>query len=465
MLLHAAMIAFGGLSTQVLMSASISATGLADDPRLSQLVEESLAVRPEIREAEAAARAEGEAALRAGAWADPVLSLGIQNDGFDRIAIGEMETSFWSVGLSQTFAWPGKLGLREGVAALAIDRTRARLDRLKLTTEAEVRRNYVALLLARERILLLAKLEDLWNKSSGLARARYESGDAAQSDVLRAQLELIRLRQRRFALTAQEQNAIRALNRLRGLPLDTPIETSSSLREYTLPQLLPIEAMQADAADRSPELRAARIDVSQAQRAADLARRELFPDFTISAAIMPRGGLEPMWSAGLAVSLPVFAGTKQNRAIDESEARTTGLEASSAATVQLLQVRVAERHVVLSSLLETAALYRDGLLIQSEATAESTVSQYQVGRITFASVLEALAGYLADEESYLASLADIHGIAIASAEISLDPPVVAGAAMGSSAMPGAGAAINRGSAAPAVENTAGSAPSGGGMGM
>ena len=63
-------------------------------------------------------RAERERVPQAGALPDPVLSLGIQNDGFDEIMIGKMETSFYQVMLSQGLPWPGKRGLRTDVARL-----------------------------------------------------------------------------------------------------------------------------------------------------------------------------------------------------------------------------------------------------------------------------------------------------------------------------------------------------------
>ena len=51
-------------------------------------------------------------------------------------------------------------------------------------------------------------------------------------------------------------------------------------------------------------------------------------------------------------------------------------------------------------------LYRDGLLVQSQATSESTLAQYRVGRVTFASVLDANAGYVADKEGLLLAIAE-----------------------------------------------------------
>ena len=84
----------------------------ADDPVLASLIEEAMQKRPEVLQAGALTRAERERVSQARALPDPVLSLGIQNDGFKSIEIGKMETSYYSIGASQTLPWFGKRGLR-----------------------------------------------------------------------------------------------------------------------------------------------------------------------------------------------------------------------------------------------------------------------------------------------------------------------------------------------------------------
>jgi outer membrane protein TolC len=440
---------------------------LPADPVLAELIEQSLAVRPEIRQATSSARAERERVGQAGALPDPVLSLGIQNDGFDEIMVGKMETSFYQVMLSQGLPWPGKRGLRTDVARFAARQADAGVERVRMTTEADVRRSYVDLLLARDRLELLRRLESIWQKSAAVARARYEAAEGAQSDVLRAQLELNRIRLRRWVLEAQERTSVQTLNRLRARPLDTPIATTVTVRDLDIPALPEPDAALEDATRRSPELAQARVGVERAGAQAALARRERFPDLSVNAGIMPRGSLEPMWLAGISFGLPVWSYRKQNRAVAETAARAEADTRGAEAIEQVLQLRVAERRSALESLLDTIRLYREGLLVQSQATADSTLAQYRVGRVTFASVLEANAGYINDEESYLTAVADAQRIAIAGAEASLDPvgASLAGGGMGGSAMPGAGATSGGATGTPGTSSSAGAAaaPASGGM--
>lgn len=423
---------------------------LIDDAVLQGLLKEALDKRPELTQARATIAADLERVPQAGALPDPVLTLGIQNDGFKTIQIGKMEGSFLLVMASQTFPWYGKRGLRADVLTLEARRAQADLERTRLSVRAEVERGYLDLLLVRDQVKLQSRLETLWTQAEGSARARYESGEGAQSDILRAQLERSRLKQRRWALTAEERRRVAILNRLRGRPLDDTVPTDRSLADLADP-VLPDTAKASDEAEtQSPELAKARLSIEETGALVDLAKKDYFPDLTVSAGLMPRWGqFEWMWQAGLSFSLPVWAGSKQSRAVAEGELRGTAAEAGSETVRRLLRQRVTERVTLLAAILEANELYRSGLLVQSEATVSSTLAQYQVGRVTFASVLEALTGYVADLNGFYESVAAAHRLEIAQREVSLDAVAGAGSGeMGGGGVPGAGGM--GGGAAPAA---------------
>ena len=412
---------------------------LAEDPVCRGLVGEAMEKRPELAQVRAQIVAEQERVPQVGALPDPTLSLGIQNDGFDSIQIGKMPTSFVTIMASQTFPLAGKRGLRAEVAGLGPRQAASDLQRVRLSVAADVERAYVDILLVRDQLGVLARLEILWTQSEGLARARYEAGETPQSDLLRAQLERNRLRQQRWALQGEEARRIAVLNRLRGHPLSEPLHATRTLADLPDPIVGSPDQEAAKAEAESPEIKKALLAEKQAGRRVELAKKERWPDVTVSAGVMPRGGdFVTMWQAGVAVNLPIWSAQKQSRAIAENRARGEAARNGAEAIRQLLRQRVYERLAALGALVETNHLYRSGLLIQSEATVSSTLAQYQVGRVTFASVLEALAGHLADVNGFLTSVAAAQQIAIAEREISLDVPGgSATGGMGGTAIPGA----------------------------
>ena len=135
-----------------------------------------------------------------------------------------------------------------------------------------------------------------------------------------------------------------------------------------------------------------------------------------------------MWAASVGLSLPLYWWDKGSRAVAEAEQVRTTEQQAAESVRQLLALRTRERHTALAAVLEALEVYRHGLLVQSDATVRSTLFQYRVGKVPFASVLEVMRGLVADEGGYLSTLADAERLLIALREVSLQPPSAAGVA-------------------------------------
>jgi outer membrane protein TolC len=420
--------------------ASAPASAL-DDPALAAAVREALDRSPEVARVRAEVAAEQQRAPQVGAFPDPTLSLGIQNDSFNQINIGVMETSFWQVMVTQPIPWPGKRGARAEAAQAQTTAVGARLARVELDVEAAVSAAWVELLLVRGQLTLLGKLETLWREAEALVRARYGIGAVPQSDLMRAQLELTRLATQRLALEASGRARTQELNRWRGHPLDEPIEMPRPLAEADVPEVPTPERAVADAEERSPDLAAARLAEAAAARRVTVAERDRYPDLAVGAGVMFRGSLDPMWTATVSVGLPIFS--KRGAAVTESTERRKAESEGVEAVARVVRLRAAERQTALASVLATLKLYREGLLVQSDAAVRATLSQYRVGKVPFASVLEAVRGLVGDEGGALDAQAQAQRIAIASRAVSLDPAGGLGGGLGGGGIPGAGGGVAR----------------------
>lgn len=170
----------------------------------------------------------------------------------------------------------------------------------------------------------------------------------------------------------------------------------------------------------APSSPPSRVAITRSERAVTLARAATLPDLTMAVGVMPRGtDLQPMWLVTASIPLPVFAKHKQDRAVAETIARGKASKSLTEALEQRLRLRVEQRRTALELALASIQLYREGLLVQSAALAESTLAQYAVGKVTLASVLEANAGLVADHDGYLQALAQVHQLEIDSFEVSL----------------------------------------------
>ncbi len=420
-----------------------------EDPLLLALIQEAMARNPDLGQAKVLVQAERERIPQAKALPDPTLSLGIQNDGFHKIEVGQMETSYYQVILTQPLPWPGKRALRGQVAQLGSQATEASVGRARLSLEADVRRAYTGLLLVRSQLRLLEDQALFLSQAEATARTRYEVGQGVQADLLRAQLERTRLEQTRARLQAEERIAQGQLNRLRNAAPDQPIATLRSLEQLPDPQPVGPDFLAQAEAD-SPELKAARLGIQQAQSSLDLAKLDRHPDFSVSAGLMPRGGLEPMWTASVGITLPLWQKNKQKRAVAEQEYRhsASGFEVEKLRC--LLAQRIQERSSDLKASLQVLQLYRSGLLIQSEGAFKATLAQYTVGRLPFLSVLEALNGWIADQSGLIQAQAQAQATRIALLELNLGPTP----GIGASALPSGGMGAAPGGSAPAKASAA-----------
>ncbi|MBK8324877.1 MAG: TolC family protein [Betaproteobacteria bacterium] len=409
-------------------SAASGGAELGRDSVLAGLLRDALANRPELAQAQATTQADQARVPQARALPDPVLSLGVQNDGFKGLQIGTMETSYWSVVAAQTFPWYGKRGLRARAQSLGAKQSGTDLDRARLSVQSEVERGYLDLLLVRDQLRILGTLETLWIQAEGLSRSRYESSrEPSPTSYGRNSKEPAPAAA--LGACGGRPAASPVLNRSVGRAFDRPIPTAVSLGDIADPPLPDSSTAEADAEARSPELQRARLAAEQSGALVSLAKKDYFPDLTVSGGLMPRGGaFEPMWQAGVSVPLPLWAGSKQSQAVREYRLRGQAAESSAETIRRLVRQRLEERRAMLTALLQTNRLYRSGVLIQSDATVSSAMAQYKVGKVPFAAVLEALSGYLTDLVGFYESVVAAQRIDIAQHEVSLDP--VSGPALG-----------------------------------
>ena len=374
----------------------------AADPVLQSLVQEALAGNPLLKQAEEELAGARQRPDQARALADPMLSLNYTNDGWEPTLGSEPMTTL-GLTWSQNLPYAGKRRLRGDIAAREADRSAQRLARARLDVVAAVKESYAGLLEARARLDLVATDEGLLRQIDGVVRARYSVGQGAQPDIIRVQIEMTRLEQRRAERVADETVRLAELNALAGRPAGTPVETMARLVRVPVPSSL--DGVLADARDRSPELADARLEIDAACLGVSLAERDYRPDFSVAAGYMNRGGLPPMWQAGVGVTLPIHRSRIASGVAEAEASRRAGEQRVAALELQL-RARTEERLARLRASERLCELYENGVIPQDLLGVEAALASYRVGAVPFVAVLEALTGLSADRAALVSVLAD-----------------------------------------------------------
>ena len=404
----------------------------ADDPVLPSLIEEALSRNPDVRAAAEAVAAARNRPAQAGSLSNPMVTVNFTNEGW-RPALGSMPDSNLALMATQDLPFPGKRRLRSEIASRQADQTEQQLQRVKLGVVARVTRAYYGLLLVRDLLELIGEQEEIWKQIEGVARARYAVGQGAQQDVLRVQIEVTRIDQLRTEQAAEAEIRRAELNRLLDRPALAPIETPATLSIAGSPGSL--EEALARLEGISPELKSAALAIERDRLIVDLARKEFKPDFSVQGGYMNRGGLDPMWQAGIGISVPIYR-KRLSAGLAEAESQRRSSEGLRDSVRLQLRFRTQERLSQLQATEKVAQLYGEGVIPQDRMSVDAAIANYQTGKVPFIAVLEALTTLYNDRATYLGLLANSQRVRASLDEASLEES--SAMAAGGASMPSVG---------------------------
>jgi outer membrane protein, heavy metal efflux system len=406
-----------------------SALGPPEDSLLSSLIEETLQNNPVLaasREAAAAARSRPP---QARSLPNPMLVASYTNDGISP-SLGSRDMTTLALMWGQEIPFAGKRGLRGDVLARTADEADQQVERVKLDLTARVKRAYYDLLLSRDLLDLIREQAEVWRQTEGVIRARYAVGRGAQQDVLRAQVEVVRVERLRIEREAEVEIRVAEVNHLLDRPAGTPLATEAHL------VLRPIEKRLEPVLDRlvasSPEVKNAAIEVARSGLGVALAQKEFKPDFALQGGYMNRGRLDPMWIAGVGISVPLYR-ERLKSGLAEAEAESRSSERLVDWVQLVLRFRTEERLAQLAATEKIAVLYGDGIVPQDRLSVEAAMASYQTGQVPFVTVLEALTTLYNDLANHFQVLANYEKIHASLEEASLEQ--TSSLSMGGATMP------------------------------
>jgi len=382
---------------------------------LPDLVREALERNPEVQMAARMVEAKHARVPQAGALPDPVLMYGVENEGrpvpFETLGTNGFSDVY--VGFTQEIPFHGKRGLREKVAGEEASAEEWAYEGIRRRIAAQVAEAYYDLYATHAALGIVDESLRLLDQLTKVARARLAVGQASQQDVLDAEVELSRLEERKSTLERRRATTEAVLQRL--LLRTAPAPLGRTAPVLKTPLVANLDELLARAEQESPVVHEAETRKSKAERTVDLARKERLPDFGVKVAYYNRGGLDPWYSFGGTLSLPIYAGRKQKQAILEASADLGAARSAREAAASEVRFEVTESYFMASTADRLLRLYDEGILKQARLSLDSAIAQYQVGKVDFLTLVSSwrrLLDYnlayheqLAEHEKALARLA------------------------------------------------------------
>ncbi len=322
---------------------------------------------------------------------DPQLSVGVMNASLPGLSL-DMSTSMApAIEVMQMVPFPRKLSLSGEIARKQTEIAAGEAGETLWMVRARVAMAFYGVYQADRQIETIRGTLRLLEDFERVARAMYVSGEGRQADVLRAGVEVARMRAEIERMTAMREAAALRLNGVLNRPANTPVPAVAIAK---LPDLIPsADTLRAWARDSRPLLLRSSLLVEQAGVRGDLARMELWPDLSVSFQYGQRDvagmGTERMGSLMVGVSVPIFANRRQLKMRDEAIAMERMAEAELANVRVEVNTRIGELAAELDRAQTLMTLFRTEILPQAEAAVQSAFSSYRVGAVDFMTLLDA----------------------------------------------------------------------------
>jgi outer membrane protein TolC len=308
-----------------------------------------------------------------------------------------------SVTIEQTIPLSGVRRHRRLSALADVERLRAGAARATLDVGVQAATAFVMLQERRRTAVFVSEQIAFARDVVTAANARYASGTAPQSDVLRAEVEVARLEAIARGLAVEVRGAEAMLNTTMARDADLPVP---ELALPVLTQPVPPWSTIKPALSMRPELAAGRAEIARAE-AEVLVMRDMFrpmatirtgPSYTMTDG---RG-----WMAMVGISLPIWRG-KLRAGVAEAEA----MRAMSIADLQAMTRMIEGDAAVAASQLEAArerqaALTAD-VLPRARMAIEPAVAGYAAGRLPLVSVIEAVQALWSVQSDLIAADAEL----------------------------------------------------------
>jgi cobalt-zinc-cadmium efflux system outer membrane protein len=305
----------------------------------------------------------------------------------------------WSVGVSQTFEWPGRLGLRKSIANRDLTLAQLGLDRFRTALAARVRGQALTLAGASEKARVARTVADRFRALRDVLVQRDPAGITPQLEIRILEATELSLRRRASEAELAEQGARLELNQLLGRAPDSTMAVSSAE-----PALCPMPALAellGAAQTNNFELRLRAVELEQQGFRVALTKNERWPAFTVGPQFSEENsdGRDRVLGVGISFPLPLWRNNTAN--VEGARARQAQAETLLKVARRDLERRVATAASAYGTKLSEMANWRADSVKQFAEAAGLADRHFRLGAVPATVYVELQKQYLDAVEALL----------------------------------------------------------------
>jgi cobalt-zinc-cadmium efflux system outer membrane protein len=366
------------------------------------LIESITANHPELKFYEAELAVAKSRVRAAGTPSDPELSVELGRKRVtDSRGVLAGEGAAWSVSVTQTFEWPGRVALRKAIANRDVELAELGLGRYRHALAAKARILAFGLHAADAKAAAVREVAERFTALKETFLAREPAGITPHLETRVIEASEVALHRRGTEAELAVQAALIELNQLRGATPETPLRVKAAPLRFNPPPAVP--DLLAAARENNFDYRMRRAELEQQGIEVRLARHERYPAISVSPYYAEEKAGERERTVGIGVSLPLPVTNRARSSADTAEARRRQAETSV-----IVAQREIERDVLLTAnafaakAAETRRWAPESVKKFRDA-AELADRHYRLGAVPIATYVELQNSYLDAVEALLAT--------------------------------------------------------------
>ena len=354
--------------------------------------------------------------IASGSLPDPKVSLGIINLPTDTWDLDQEGMTQLKVGISQVLPRGDSLEIKQDQLKIESKKFPLLREDRKAKLRSQVSQLWLDAYLAQQTIQLIENGWSLFEQMAEVAKSGYSNavGKTRQQDVIRAQLEIVKLEDR---LTLEKQRLETTIARLNewlhiydadrlNEPLnfdEQPLEfgVSNKLPVININNLIVLKAsnysrnLLAQELSSHPALLAVDIKRQASEKDVELAKEQYKPQWGVNASYayrdnMPSGDSRAnLFSVGVTFDLPLFTKNKQDKQVAASIAESEAIKTEKLLLTKQMISAVEKELRLLKRLSDRQSIYQEKILKQTHDQAEASLTAYTNDDGDFAEVVRA----------------------------------------------------------------------------
>jgi cobalt-zinc-cadmium efflux system outer membrane protein len=386
---------------------SASTDTMKAEVKLDEIVKEALEKNPLLRAAYQEWQAVLERVPQAKSLPDPMVSYSRFGSSIET-RLGPQRNK---ISLSQSIPFFGKLSLKGKIAERGASVLKEQYNRARAEVILEVKISYYTLYWLDNVIQISQEEKEVLKRLARIAQKKYETGQANQQDVLKAQLEMSKVEDKILGLNQARKAAASELNALLDRSPDSPVGMAKEPEIYPFGE--DVETLYQLAEKERPEMRKARRIIEMNEESLKLAKKNYYPDFKIMFDYVDIGGgttgqIEDgrdSWMGSVGINIPIWRG-KLHAAEAEAALHLKASQEKYAEVKNETLSRVRTLHFEAETAKDQISLYKYSLLPQAEQAFKASEVSYLAGKVDFLNLLDSERMVLMVKTGYHKAISD-----------------------------------------------------------